>query len=210
MWLLPWWRGVTCRSLMRFWWHIQSDIENCEGWLSPGGPSSGGRALTAKVRGPQFNPRWLPVFHSRQWHPIFSWGTLTRVTLSQCYFMHLLPCRLVPKLIKWGALCGDWPNLWAGTKWPMSCIYSSVASLVCLQRCLQFYYLSLIPTILHTCTSVSFFCVHVYNTYARTHALCTIIMYSIFIHCTLCTYVFSFLISLLYFLYCIFALVFIY
>ena len=32
--------------------HIQSDIENCEGWLSPGGHSSGGRALTAKVRGP--------------------------------------------------------------------------------------------------------------------------------------------------------------
>ena len=27
--------------------HIQSDIENCEGWLSPGGHSSGGRALTA-------------------------------------------------------------------------------------------------------------------------------------------------------------------
>ena len=36
----------------------------CEGWLSPGGHSSGGRALTAKVRGPQLNPRWLPVFHS--------------------------------------------------------------------------------------------------------------------------------------------------
>ena len=40
------------------------DIENCEGWLSPGGHSSGGRALTAKVRGPRFNPGWLPVFHS--------------------------------------------------------------------------------------------------------------------------------------------------
>ena len=26
--------------------------------------SSGGTALTAKVRGPRFNPRWLPVFHS--------------------------------------------------------------------------------------------------------------------------------------------------
>ena len=38
--------------------------ENCEGWLSPGGHSSGGRALTAKVRGPRFNPRWLLVFHS--------------------------------------------------------------------------------------------------------------------------------------------------
>ena len=39
-------------------------IENCEGWLSPGGHSSGGRALPAKVRGPRFNPGWLPVFHS--------------------------------------------------------------------------------------------------------------------------------------------------
>ena len=37
--------------------------ENCEGWLSPGGHSSGGRALMAKVRGPWFNPGWLPVFH---------------------------------------------------------------------------------------------------------------------------------------------------
>ena len=26
---------------------MQSDVENCEGWLSPGGHSSGGRALTA-------------------------------------------------------------------------------------------------------------------------------------------------------------------
>ena len=40
---------------------IQSDIENCEGWLSPGGHSSGGRALAAKVRGPRF--KWLLVFH---------------------------------------------------------------------------------------------------------------------------------------------------
>ena len=30
--------------------------------VSPGGHSSGGRALTAKVRGPRFNPGWLPVF----------------------------------------------------------------------------------------------------------------------------------------------------
>ena len=30
----------------------------------PGGHSSGGRSLTAKVRGPWFNPGWLPVFHS--------------------------------------------------------------------------------------------------------------------------------------------------
>ena len=32
--------------------------------MSPGGHSSGGRALTAKVRGPRFNPGWLLVFHS--------------------------------------------------------------------------------------------------------------------------------------------------
>ena len=31
---------------------------------APGGHSSGGRALTTKVRGPRFNPGWLPVFHS--------------------------------------------------------------------------------------------------------------------------------------------------
>ena len=39
-------------------------IENCEGWLSRGGHSSGGRALTAQVRGLRFNPGWLPIFHS--------------------------------------------------------------------------------------------------------------------------------------------------
>ena len=33
--------------LMGFLWHIWSDIDNCEGWLSPGAHSSGGRALTA-------------------------------------------------------------------------------------------------------------------------------------------------------------------
>ena len=31
---------------------VQSDTENCEGWLSPGGPSSGGRALTALSQRP--------------------------------------------------------------------------------------------------------------------------------------------------------------
>ena len=35
VWLLPWWRGVTSQPLTGFWWHIQSDIENCESWLSP-------------------------------------------------------------------------------------------------------------------------------------------------------------------------------
>ena len=43
-------------------WHMQSDVENYDGWLSPGGHSSGGRALITKVRGPRFNPRWLLVF----------------------------------------------------------------------------------------------------------------------------------------------------
>ena len=47
--------GYTC---------THTAAENCEGWLSPGGHSSGGRALTAKVRGPWFNPGWLPVFLS--------------------------------------------------------------------------------------------------------------------------------------------------
>ena len=32
------------------------DTENCEGWLSLGGCSSGGRALTALSQRPQFNP----------------------------------------------------------------------------------------------------------------------------------------------------------
>ena len=38
------------------------------GWLSPGGHSSGGRALTAKVRGPWFNPGWLPKFLPKPFH----------------------------------------------------------------------------------------------------------------------------------------------
>lgn len=36
-------------------------IENCKGWLAPGGHSSGSRALTAKVKGPWLDPRWLLV-----------------------------------------------------------------------------------------------------------------------------------------------------
>ena len=59
VWLLPWWRGVTGRSLSGFWQHIQSDIENFEGWLSPSGHSSGGRDTD---RGFWF--MWLLVFHS--------------------------------------------------------------------------------------------------------------------------------------------------
>ena len=43
---------------------INVAIHVVEGWLSPGGHSSGGRALTTKVRGPRFNPGWLLVFHS--------------------------------------------------------------------------------------------------------------------------------------------------
>ena len=43
---------------------IAHSAEDCEGWLSHGGHSSGGRALTAKARGPRFNPGWLPVFLS--------------------------------------------------------------------------------------------------------------------------------------------------
>ena len=40
---------------------LTAHTEYCEGWLCH---SSGGRALTAKVRGPWFNPGWLLVFHS--------------------------------------------------------------------------------------------------------------------------------------------------
>ena len=43
--------------------HVHVHVQ-CEGWLSPGGHSSGGKALTVKVRDPRFNPGWLPVFHS--------------------------------------------------------------------------------------------------------------------------------------------------
>ena len=39
-------RGGVTFDLMYM--YIRSDTENCEGWLSPGGHSSGGRALTAK------------------------------------------------------------------------------------------------------------------------------------------------------------------
>ena len=46
-------------------WSMEVHAGTCTcTWLSPGGPSSGGRALAAKVRGPRFNPGWLPVFHS--------------------------------------------------------------------------------------------------------------------------------------------------
>ena len=44
--------------------YMTADIENCEGWLSPGGHSSGGRALTAQVRGPRSIPGgcWFSQF----------------------------------------------------------------------------------------------------------------------------------------------------
>ena len=42
--------------------HTESDIENCEGWLLPGGHSSGSSTDGLSQR-PRFNPRWLPVFH---------------------------------------------------------------------------------------------------------------------------------------------------
>ena len=62
MWL---WSCAAGHVLIHTHTHIHVHVhENCEGWLSPGGHSSGGRTLTAKVRGPRFNPRWLPVFHS--------------------------------------------------------------------------------------------------------------------------------------------------
>ena len=58
-----WVPGIINASARLYMRHTQGDTENCEGWLSPGGHGSGGGALTAKVRGPQFDPGWLPVFH---------------------------------------------------------------------------------------------------------------------------------------------------
>ena len=77
-------KTIQCKELCMYiltW----SDIENCEGWLSPGGHSSGGRALTAKVRGPWFNPGWPPVFHGSL--KIFP-------SLSSCTFCTLLYCHV--------------------------------------------------------------------------------------------------------------------
>ena len=34
---------LVCLSYIYIHTHIRSDIENCEGWLSPGGHNSGGR-----------------------------------------------------------------------------------------------------------------------------------------------------------------------
>ena len=59
--LLNWFLSSVCTSYIHA--HTQGDNVNCEGWLSPGGHGLGGRVLTAKVRGPQFNSGWLPVFH---------------------------------------------------------------------------------------------------------------------------------------------------
>ena len=49
--------------------------------LSPGGHSSGGRALTAKVRGPWFNPGWLPVF-----------TVLLKIYIPKPFFMYTVHC----------------------------------------------------------------------------------------------------------------------
>ena len=64
---------------------LMAHMENCEGWLSPGGHSSGGRALTTKVRGPQFNPGWLPVFHSS----LKIFPSLSSCTFSAYVSMHI-------------------------------------------------------------------------------------------------------------------------
>ena len=65
--------GVGPPLMERSYWSISNGgvlmaHTECEGWLSPGGHSLGGRALTAQVSGPQFNPRWLPVFHGTHVH----------------------------------------------------------------------------------------------------------------------------------------------
>ena len=65
--------GVGPPLMERSYWSISNGgvlmaHTECEGWLSPGGHSLGGRALTAQVIGPQFNPGWLPVFHGTHVH----------------------------------------------------------------------------------------------------------------------------------------------
>ena len=65
--------------------YTRSDIENCEGWLSSGGHSSGGRA---KVRGSWFNPRWLPIFHSSlKIFPNLSSLIFLSVTAGSCMYI---------------------------------------------------------------------------------------------------------------------------
>ena len=53
-------------------------------WLSPDGHGSGGRALTAKVRGPRCDPGWLPVSHK------FSKICLKRFSTCICVYFKVL------------------------------------------------------------------------------------------------------------------------
>ena len=60
--------------------HVHSVVQ------SPGGHSSGGRALTAKVRGPRFNPGWLPVpkpFHHA--HTMYEYAIACSCTQLHTY-----------------------------------------------------------------------------------------------------------------------------
>ena len=73
--------------------HIRSDIENPEGWLSPGGHSSGGRALTAYVRGPRFNPGWLPVFLKnipKPFHHVHNYMCITGTSVCGCVRVYIV------------------------------------------------------------------------------------------------------------------------
>ena len=61
---------TTCGSIMYACTYVHACTCTC----------SGGRALTAKIRGPRFNPGWLPVFHGSL--KIFP-------SLSSCIYIHV-------------------------------------------------------------------------------------------------------------------------
>ena len=56
--------GNNLQKKWKYWNRIIGRIHGIMCTSLPGGHSSGGRALTAKFRGPRFNPGWLLVFHS--------------------------------------------------------------------------------------------------------------------------------------------------
>ena len=81
--------GMTLSSFTR------SDIENCEGRLSPGSHSSGGRVLTAKVRGPPVQSRVAASLS--QFSKIFS-------SLSSCVYNVAVSSSDVLHIHGWSAI----------------------------------------------------------------------------------------------------------
>ena len=87
----------TCTStcIYGFWRHIQSDIENCEGWLSPSGHSSGGRALTAYALSSILGSCWFSQFSKiliKPFHHVFS-SKLLRLGVYRV--LHILSLKAV-------------------------------------------------------------------------------------------------------------------